>query len=543
MNGWSSDSARVRGGRVVGAMPLLVAFLLLSTVFWQAQVVAAGSDVVNLQILAINDLHGHIDLTETLGERPVGGAAYLASYMLEREREADNTIRVHAGDAVGASPPISGLLQDEPTIEILSFLGFELGIPGNHEFDEGLAELYRIQYGGRHRKTGYFRGSSFPLIVANVVHKETGHPIFPPYAIKVFDGVPVAFIGVVTEETPLKVAPKGVADLEFMDPVEAINTYVAEVRALGIEAIAVLAHEGGTYDETQGRVTGPIVEIARNIDDSVDVIVSGHTHQGYVDWIDGKLVTQAWSHGTAFTDIDLAIDRATGDVVAATAEVVTVWADSISPDPLIESLLERVRADVQPLTDRRVATTARRIERQSAPSGESALGNLVADAQRWATGSQIALMNPGGIRSDLPAGDVTWGALYSVSPFGNDLVQVKMTGAQVLRALNDQWRVVGDEVRVKILQPSGICFTYDDSRELGDRIVSASLSDGTPIEADAVYTVVINSFLYGGGDGFATFAEIDDRIIVGNDLDALVEYLESFTGLVDAEIEGRITRL
>lgn len=541
MTGSLRRSVGVRVSRVV-AICLVVALFQLPTMLWQAQVAVAGSDIVSLQILAINDLHGHIDQTETLGGRPVGGAAYLTSYMLEREREAENTIRVHAGDSVGASPPISGLLQDEPTIEILGFLGFDLGIPGNHEFDEGLDELYRLQYGGRHKTTGYFRGSSFPLVVANVLHIETGDPILPPYAVKVFDGVPVAFIGVVTAETPLKVAPTGVANLRFIDPVEAINSHVAEIRELGIEAIVVLAHEGGVYDEMQNRVTGSIVEIARNVNDAVDVIISAHTHEGYVDWIDGKLVTQSWSYGTAFTDIDLSIDRATGDVIDATAEVVTVWADSLSPDPFIESLLERIRAGIEPLTERRVATAARRIERQSSPSGESALGNLVADAQRWATGSQIALMNPGGIRSDLPAGDLTWGALYDVSPFGNDLVQVKMTGAQVLRALNEQWRLVGDEIKVKILQPSGICYTYDESRALGDRIVSASLSDGTPIQADTVYTVVVNSFLHAGGDGFAAFGECGDGVVVGNDLDALVEYLGSFIDPVDAEVEGRITR-
>ena len=435
---------------------VVVVTVLLAVVPLQNSYASGGADLVHLKILAINDFHGYIASTEKLGGMPVGGAAYLSSYFVQREMQANVTLRVHAGDAVGASPPLSGLLQDEPTIEILSVLGFDIGVPGNHEFDEGLAELYRLQYGGHHDVTGHFHGNSFPLVAANVKHRDTGELIFPPYLIKAVLGVPVAFIGVVTTETPSIVAHARVSDLEFEDPVEAVNRWVREIRSLGVEAIVVLAHEGGTVDEDSGLVEGPIVDIAFGVDEAVDAIVSGHTHQGYAAHIDDKLVVQAYSKGTAFADIHLVIDRNTGDVAYSEAEIVTVWADAVQPDPRILGLIRQYEEEVKPVTDRVIATAASDLTRTQSEAGESALGNLIADAHRSVAEADIAFTNPGGIRNDLQAGEVTWGELYVVQPFGNDLVKMTMTGDQILRALNQQWRQVGDSVEVKFLQITGV---------------------------------------------------------------------------------------
>ncbi|NLU42282.1 MAG: bifunctional metallophosphatase/5'-nucleotidase, partial [Firmicutes bacterium] len=517
--------------------------VLLAAIPLQNSYASGGADLVHLKILAINDFHGYITSTEKLGGRPVGGAAYLSSYFVQREMQANVTLRVHAGDAVGASPPLSGLLQDEPTIEVLSMLGFDVGVPGNHEFDEGLAELYRLQYGGHHDVTGYFHGSSFPLVAANVIRKDTGEPIFPPFVIKAVLGVPVAFIGVVTAEAPSVITQARVSDLEFGDPVEAVNRWVREIRSLGIEAIVVLAHEGGTVDEDSGLVEGPIVDIAFGVDDAVDAIVSGHTHQGYAAHIDDKLVVQAYSKGTAFADIHLVIDRNTGDVAYSEAEIVTVWADAVEPDSRILGLIDKYEEEVKPVTERVIATAATDLTRKQSEAGESALGNLIADAHRWVAEADIAFTNPGGIRNDLQAGDVTRGELYVVQPFGNDLVKMTMTGDQIQRALNQQWRQVGDSVEVKFLQLSGIRYTWDPSLPLGNRIVSATLDDGTPIQSDAEYTVAVNSFLASGGDGFTVFAEACQRTVVTNDLDALIQFLQSLGRPVEAEIEGRITKL
>ncbi len=529
--------------RTYSGWAIAVVTVLLAVVPLQSSFASNDADLVHLQILAINDFHGHITSTEKLGGMPVGGAAYLSTYLLERERQAQATLRVHAGDAVGASPPLSGLLQDEPTIEILSVLGFDVGVPGNHEFDEGLAELYRLQYGGHHDATGYFHGSSFPLVAANVSRRDTGEPILPPYVLKAELGVPVAFIGVVTIETPSKVTPTHVSNLEFEDPVEAVNRWVREIRSMGVETIVVLAHEGGTVDEDSGLVTGPIVDIAFGVDDAVDVIVSGHTHQGYAARIDGKLVVQAYNKGTSFADIDLVIDGNTGDVVDSVAEIVTVWADAVQPDPRILGLIRQYEEEVKPVTDRVIATAASDLTRTQSAAGESALGNLIADAHRWAAASDIAFTNPGGIRSDLQSGEVTWGELYVIQPFGNDLVKMTMTGEQILRLLNQQWRQVGDSMEVKYLQVSGIKYAWDPSRPLGDRIVWAAMDDGTPIQSDAEYTVAVNSFLASGGDGFTVFTEAGEGTVVANDLDALILFLQSLGRPVEADIEGRITKI
>jgi len=529
--------------RAYSKLVVAVIAVLLAAIPLQNSYASGGADLVHLKILAINDFHGYITSTEKLGGMPVGGAAYLSSYFVQREMQANVTLRVHAGDAVGASPPLSGLLQDEPTIEVLSMLGFDVGVPGNHEFDEGLAELYRLQYGGHHDVTGYFHGSSFPLVAANVIRKDTGEPIFPPFVIKAVLGVPVAFIGVVTAEAPSVITQARVSDLEFEDPVEAVNRWVREIRSLGIEAIVVLAHEGGTVDEDSGLVEGPIVDIAFGVDDAVDAIVCGHTHQGYATHIDDKLVVQAYSKGTAFADIHLVIDRNTGDVAYSEAEIVTVWADAVQPDPRILGLIGKYEEEVKPVTDRVIATAASDLTRKQSEAGESALGNLIADAHRWVAQADIAFTNPGGIRNDLQAGDVTWGELYVVQPFGNDLVKMTMTGDQILRALNQQWRQAGDSVEVKFLQASGIKYAWDPSRPLGDRIVSAALEDGTLLQSDAEYTVAVNGFLASGGDGFTVFAEACQRTVVTNDLDALIQFLQSLGRPVEAEIEGRITKL
>ncbi|HOB90764.1 MAG: 5'-nucleotidase C-terminal domain-containing protein [Bacillota bacterium] len=527
--------------RLLSAVCLLIALVVSWLVPGDAGLAFAEDGLVCLQILAINDLHGHIEQTEYLDGRPVGGVAYLATYMLEREADAVNTLRVHAGDMIGASPPISGLLQDQPTIEVLSFMGFDVGVPGNHEFDEGIAELYRLQYGGFHEVSGYFAGSSFPLGLANLVSAETGGPVFPPYVVKVVEGVPVAFICVITEELPASVTPAGIQGLKVIDPVEVINTYAEIVRDRGVEAIVVLAHEGG-YVSSSGEIVGPIAKLAHGIDDSVDVIISAHTHQGYVGYIDGKLVTQAYSNGTAFVDIDLLIDRATGDVVSSTAELVTVWSDMRPPDPRIEALIDRYRPLVEALVNRPVAVAATRLGREGRDQGESVLGNLVADSKRWISKAQIAFVNPGGLRSDLEPGILTWGQLYAVLPFGNEIVKIEMTGEQILSALNQQWQETEDGVQVRFLQMSGMTYCYDDSLPIGNRIVSASLSDGTQIGDEQVYTVAVNSFLYYGGNGFTAFLEGRNPMVVANDLDAFVAYLESFAEPIALEIEGRITR-
>ncbi|HHV56120.1 MAG TPA: bifunctional metallophosphatase/5'-nucleotidase [Firmicutes bacterium] len=505
---------------------------------------AEAEETVAVQILSINDFHGALVQSAKISGRPAGGAAYLAAYMWEREATNPRTIMVHAGDAVGASPVVSSLLQDEPTIQFLQFLGTDVGVPGNHEFDEGITELLRLQRGGRHETTGYFPGSGFPLVAANVVDRATGDPVLPPYVIKTVDGIPIGFIGVVTIETPTIVMPSGVAGLAFLDPVETINKYVAELRAQGVEAIVVLAHEGGNQDPNTGEISGPIKDIAEKIDDAVDIIISGHTHTRLDGVVDGKLVVQAASGGTAFADVDFTIDRKTGDVVAAEAEIVDVWADAIQPAPRIAKLVDTYQEKVRPLVQRVVGRAAHDITRQMSPAGESALGNLIADSQRWAAGTQMAFMNPGGIRADLPAGDVTWGKLYEIQPFGNTLVKMTLTGDQIYRLLNQQWQEQpGGQIRTRFLQISGLKYAWDDRRPFGDKVTAVWLESGEPLDRSASYTVVVNSFLAAGGDNFTVFKEAKNTEILQGDLEALVAYVKSLPQPFSSQITGRAIRV
>jgi 2',3'-cyclic-nucleotide 2'-phosphodiesterase (5'-nucleotidase family) len=504
------------------------------------------SDLVEVQLLAVNDLHGQLPTGRVLNDRPIGGAAYLAAYIdqLTAENPA-NTLLVHAGDMVGASPPESALLQDEPAIDVINQMGFDVGAVGNHEFDEGVDELIRLLNGGCHPVTepvtGCFAGAAFPYLAANVVWNDSGEPILPPTATLTVDGVELGFIGLVTSDTPNLVAPSGIEQVSFLDEVEVINQYTEELVASGIEAIIVLIHEGGELQD--GAMTGAIVDIATNISDDVDVIVSGHTHQGYVATIDGKLVTQSWSYSAAVADIDLVIDRETGDVVEKSATIIDTYNDTIEPNAAIAQLVEEYSDLAGPLLNRHVGTAAEDITREQNEAGESALGNLIADAQRWKMGTDFAFMNPGGIRDDILAGEVTWRELFTVQPFGNDMTTMDLTGAQVYTLLNQQWQ--GD--RTRFLQISGVEYDYDPTLPDGARIVEVRqvLDDGTtqvvPNDDSTTYSVAVNAFLAGGGDNFTVLTEGANRVVGPVDLDALVEFVEQLPQPFDAAIEGRIT--
>ncbi|MFC7441911.1 bifunctional metallophosphatase/5'-nucleotidase [Laceyella putida] len=513
---------------------LLCTFLILSGFHW----LPAAPPPVQVQLLGINDFHGQLDQTRQWNKQAVGTAPVLATYLKERAATNPNTLLVQAGDMVGASAPESALLQDEPTIEILNHLGFDIGTVGNHEFDEGIPEMKRLIYGGYHEKTGYFAGADFPYVVANVIDKKTGRPILPAHFIKRVKGIPIGFIGVVTTETPQIVMPTHVENVKFTDPATAVNQEVRKLKRKGVETIVVLAHEGGTQDQNSGTINGPIAEIVPRLNDEVDVVFSGHTHTFIHGMIDGKLVVQALNYGMAFADVDLTIDRRTKDVVAKQAEVLPTYQANVEPDPEVKRIVEEAKAKVAPLINREIAKTNAAITRTDSEAGESALGNLIADAQRATMQTEFAFMNPGGIRADLPAGTITWGHLYTVQPFGNDLVKMTLTGAQIRTLLNQQFQ---DPSRIRILQISGLRYTYDPNRPADDRVVSIVKADGTPLDPAATYSVTVNSFLASGGDGFTVLKEGTDRTVGPTDLDALVEYVKQLPQPFGATIEGRIT--
>ena len=307
---------------------------------------------VDVRILAINDFHGYLrppaggikiddpsDKTRkiTVG---AGGAEHMATLVKQLREGRKNNIFVAAGDLIGASPLLSAMFHDEPTIESLSMMGLEISSVGNHEFDEGKAELLRMQNGGCHpvdkcQGPHPFTGAGFHYLAASTFEKGTGKTIFPPYEIREFEGIPVAFIGLTLKGTADIVSPTGVAGLEFRDEAETVNAQVAELKARRVEAIVVLIHEGGfptgDYNECPG-ISGPIVDIVKKFDRAVDVVISGHTHQAYNCVIDGRLVTSGDKFGTLVTAIDLKLDPVTRDVISAKADNVIVRTDIPSLD-------------------------------------------------------------------------------------------------------------------------------------------------------------------------------------------------------------------
>lgn len=555
-----------RGGEEHEASDGLVRRLAARRVGWQDW--HKHEKTARVQLLGFNDFHGQLSTGRVVGGRPVGGAAVLAAYLREEQRSFDgDSLIIHAGDHVGASPPASALLQDEPSIQFLNLLANRhcrygstrpscdvIGTLGNHEFDEGVDELLRLIGGGNHGAGPFlereWRGARFPYVSANVVDAESEEPIVPPYVIRNVSGVRVAVIGAVLEATPTIVTPSGVAGLAFLDEADAVNRYVDEVRALGVESIVVTIHQGapqasyeGETDPTRGAPGGEIADIVSRLDGAVDVVISGHAHSftnALLKARDGRpvLITQAFSASTAYADIELTIDRKTGDVVAKSAAIVTTYGDAgagLTPDREVEALVRAAEERVAPLVNREIGTAAAAITRSQNAAGESALGNLIADAQRASAAADIAFMNPGGIRADLAAGPITWGELFTIQPFANDVVALDLTGAEVRAALEQQWQLPSP----RILQVSGLSYTWNPALPVGNRVVSV-LVDGSALDVSATYRVAVNSFLATGGDGFTVFNGGVDREVGVVDLDALVDYIDRLAAPVNGAIEGRI---
>jgi 5'-nucleotidase len=539
-------SRRILNFRFFASLICLVLLFYCVSFFISSNILAAEQNL-KLQILAINDLHGALE-SRTLNNKPIGGAAVLAGYLDKWENEAAaqgiHTFRVHAGDVIGASPPISALLQDEPTMNILGVAGFVYGCPGNHEFDEGREELLRLQNGGAHPKTepytGVWPGAATQYLCASVVDKQTQQPIFPPCAVSEVEGVKVGFIGADLEETPTIVKPSGVATLDFLDEAQSINKYVNELKEQGVETIIVLLHQGGAGDRQGGPISGEIVDIVNAIDDEVDVVITGHTHTGFWGNIGSKIVTQAYSNGTAFADIDLTVDRTTKDVVEKSAQIIDTYHDAAIPaDAAVEELVNYYKELAAPISNQVIGTAAYDLTKDQNNAGESALGNLIADAQKWKMGSELAFMNPGGIRANLKSGEVTWGELYTVQPFNNTLVKMNLTGAQIETLMEQQWK---DQPYPRVLQISGLNYTWDPAQPAGERVDPAKiLVNGQPIETEKTYSVTVNSFLADGGDNFTVLKEGTERENGPVDLDALVEHVQQLDQPFGSSIEGRIS--
>ncbi len=525
--------------------------------------------LIDLQLLGINDYHGHVkpdDAGQVAGV-DAGGGEFLSTKLNELREGNKYSLTVAAGDLIGGSPAFSGLFHDEPSVETLNVMDLDVSGVGNHEFDEGVTELLRMQDGGCHPVDGcYFpddpyAGADFQWLSANVVETATGETPLPPYWIERVKNVKVGFIGMTLEATDTLVAAAGIQGYDFLDEAETANALVPELQAQGVEAIVVLLHEGGSQTPPPGDVdacvgiSGPIVDINNALDPAIDVMITGHTHLPYNCVLpdaagNPRIVTSAYSYGRVVSEVNLVLDKRTHDVrrdlSTATNHVVT---RDLTPDPAITSVIEKW----QPLFDAGgntpIGTITADINRGGIPTGsdrgvESPAGNLVADAQQWSTsanGADVAFMNPGGVRSDLTFaqsgtegdGVVTFGEAFTFQPFGNTLKTFPMTGAQIVDALEEQCQPLGSSRPFLHLGVSD-GFTYDLAKTItAGNCTSVTISNvelnGNPVGAADTLNVTVNSFLSDGGDNFGTFATIiGPKLDGGVDLEALTNYLNTF---------------
>ncbi|BCJ44392.1 bifunctional metallophosphatase/5'-nucleotidase [Actinoplanes ianthinogenes] len=561
-----------------------------------------GTALVKGQFLSYNDFHGAIDPPTGSGavvnasgtSTPAGGVEYLATYLkklrAEAKAEGRQTTTVGAGDLIGATPLVSAAFHDEPTIELMNTVGLQVSSVGNHEFDEGVAELIRMQRGGCHPVDGCqdgdgFGGAKFSYLAANTIDNKTGRPILPPVDIRFVGGVPVGFIGMTLEGTAGIVNPAGITNVHFTDEVETANKWSRILKLFGVRAQVLLLHEGGaqgTATPTPGvsdcvNFSGAVVPIVAGLNPEIGIVVSGHTHRFYSCKLPNKagtdtVVTSAGTNGQLITDIDYSLDKRTGRFAEITAKNVIVengvpdgnggWKKDASGvylknpdtvDPAAKKVADKYRVAVAPIANKLVGSISGDIVRTNNAAGESPLGDVIADAQlKYTTsaGAQIALMNPGGIRADLDAdqssggeayGQVTYGEAFTVQPFNNLVTTEPLTGAQLKEVLEQQFAGYAGQNTTKILQVSaGFTYTWSASAPLGSKVSNLALN-GTPIDPATTYRVTVNNFLANGGDNFSKLV-VDPSLVVtapGFDVDALTAYLGA--GTVQPGPANRIT--
>ena len=582
---------------MTSALRVLVLCLALAVLAVPAAVSAKGdpsdqaenkAQTTDVQILALNDFHGNLEPPSGSGGRIgaltagqcveptcylAGGVEYLATHVRELEKTNPNSVFVSAGDLIGATPLLSALFHDEPTIEAFNLMGLDFNGVGNHEFDEGVDELLRMQNGGCHPVDGCqdgdsFAGADFGFLAANVKYKTDGTTIFPPYAIRHFQGIKVAFVGMTLEGTPSIVSPAGISHVDFFDEADSVNALVPVLKRQNVETIIVLLHEGGSTTNANGVGTVPAINecnalsgalppIVERMDDEIDVVVTGHTNWAVNCVVDGKIVTGAAHQGRLVTDIDLTISRATKDVVSAKVnnQIVT---RSVPKAGDLTALVAKYQAIAAPIANRIIGRITADILRATNVAGESALGDVIADAQLDATNDPgfgdavVAFMNPGGIRADFvyassPAGEgdgnVTYGEMFTVQPFGNSMVTMTLTGAQIDRLLEEQFAPCTFTSN-RILQVSiGFAYTWKASGGSCDKVDPSTITiNGAAVLPGSSYRVTVNSFLADGGDSFPILTQGTNRLGGEVDTDSLERYIAK-NSPVPPGPQNRITRI
>ena len=513
---------------------------------------------VTINIVAINDFHGNLEPSRYVPAnadggkaQPIraGGAEAVAAALQAWRKEDKDLLFVSSGDLVGASPAMSSLWADEPTIEAMNMLDLRVSAVGNHEFDAGRKELLRQQHGGcdspRPAKACQmsqdYRGAKFTYLAANVLDSATGKPFIPAFRIEEVKGVKVGLVGVVLQDTQSVVMASGIAGLDFGDEAEAINRAIPAMRKQGADVIVALVHQGGTTEDHPmqpgcANLKGPIVGIVKKLDPAIRLVLSGHTHQGYLCTVEGRTVTQGASYGHLATRASMTVQKGVGQIGEVRVENVLMKAGDFPPDARMAAFLASVKERSRAALTRPVARLAQApVLRKQNEAGEAPLGNLIADAVLAATrnvGAQIGFMNEGGIRKDLEAGAdnvAAFGQAQAVLPFGNTLVVMDLSGAQIRRILENQWHE-GASGATMLQVSNGFSYTWDARRPVGSRVLSVTFN-GAPLDDAKTYRVVANNFLAEGGDNFPDFAKGRNRLETGMlDLDAFTDYLRASEG-------------
>jgi 5'-nucleotidase len=512
---------------------------------------------VTVQVLAINDLHGNLEPPTGSGGKvnatPAGGTEYLATHLKQAEAQNPNSILVGAGDMIGASPLLSALFKDEPTVEALNAMHLSVTSIGNHELDHGPEELKRR-----------LKDAKYQYLAANVLRKGTRATLFPSTTVRTVGGVKIGFIGETLEDSPSVIAAQSIRDLQFLEESKVANKAAARLERQGVHSIVLLIHQGGMQRVEKGADTDPngcvdfqgdIAGIAEKLSPAIKVVISAHTHQFYNCEIAGHVVTSAGSYGRLFTRINLTIDRHSDKIVSLNAKNEVVTRD-VPKDPEQTAILEKYQPREKAVADRAEGSITASIDRRGDESGskESALGDVVADAQLAATqtadqgGAVVAFMNSGGLRADLVARDaaqgpspVSFGDLYVVQPFGNHLTVATMTGAMIRELLEQQFHADGSAT---ILQVSdGFSYKYRLHAEQGQHVLPGSIMlRGHPVADSDVLRIEASDFLMGGGDGLTAFRDAKDKLLGPADIDALVEYFHKHSPVAPGA-QNRIERV
>ena len=548
--------------------PRLPAFLALALLLTGCA--SPPSQPVTVNLALINDFHGYLEPNPALfdvGRRgqPMGGIANVGG-LIDHLRQTDpQTLVIGSGDLIGASPAVSALWADEPTLQAMNLLGLQLSAVGNHELDNGKAELLRLVHGGcdssRPAKACQFephwQGTRFPYLAANLLDSRTGKPLFPAYRILEAHGQKIAFVGAVLKALDQVVTPKGLAGLQVTDEADSINALIRELRAQGVDAIVAVIHQGGTSQEPGSDchdLQGPIVEVVKRLDPAVDLVASAHSHKAYTCHVGRIPVLQGGSYGQLVSHVSLQIDPRQRRVTAIQMENLPVIPGHYPPDPQLVAWVARVAARSKTVLERPVARLGvSRLAPRYDAAGESALGDLIADAQLAAVrdqDAQIALMNSGGIRNELALAPgqsrLTYAQLASCQPFANTLTLVDLTGAQLRELLEQQWSRDPDARPLQV--SAGFTYVWDGRRPVGQRVVPGSIRlNGKALAEDQYYRVVANNFLADGGDGAALLRHGSNRLETAiTDLEALERYLVQQERLGkpagQAEPAGRIRR-